>query len=75
MADSSQEYDANINFLFNMQYAYNSYSASMIDGLVKFATILVFYFVFHAAVMFCVRGQFEKELEQEIMKVDEQIQI
>lgn len=54
--DSDNGYDAKIIFYFDFQYSYNHRDASVIDGLVKFGTVLVYFFLIWAAVRMCVRA-------------------
>ena len=47
----------------------------MIDGLTKLGAVMVFFFMINKAAMICVRNRFQKELADEILKVDEKVQM
>jgi len=71
--DPEKGYDAVIVFYFDFQYNYNHRDASFIDGLVKFGTVLVYFFLIWASVRMCVRNQFYAELKKEVLAADEQV--
>lgn len=73
--DSGVTYEASINFQFNLQYQYNNYKASFIDALVKFGTVLVFYFIIWGICCRIVKFMFYKELTNEILRADQQVQM
>jgi hypothetical protein len=64
-----------VRFFFDYQFSYNNYKASFIDSLVKLATILVVMFMVWVASCWFVKREFYKELRQEIIKVDNEIQV
>ena len=75
MADSYQQYDARVDFFFDLQYSYNAYKGSMVDALNKLAAFLVIFFSIYSVIMICVRNRFYNELENEVVRVDEQVQM
>ena len=66
------DFYADIYFFFEFQYAYNNIKgAGIVDAMVKFSTLMVYFFVVW---MFCkqiVKYMFYKELYQEILKADQ----
>jgi len=68
-------YELEINFQFDLQFNYNNYHSSFIDGLIKVATIMVYFLVFWAVLCQLVRIQFNHELFDTIVKLDQEIHI
>jgi len=68
-------YYGEIVFNFDYQYSYNNYGASGIDSLVKFSTILVFFFIIWTICCWFVKQRFLNELRFEILKTSQEIQM
>jgi hypothetical protein len=68
-------FQAQIEFNFGTAYSYSSYKASMIDALVKFCSILIYFFVIWAICSTVVKHFFMKQLKSEIVQIDEQVHL
>jgi hypothetical protein len=68
---TSVVFEALLTFEFGTAYSYCNYKASMIDALVKFCSILIYFFVIWAVISKVVKYFFMKQLQDEIVKIDE----
>ncbi len=49
---------------------YNNYQGSLIDGLIKFFCILVYFYLFWAILCIFVKKSFNRELGKQILEMD-----
>lgn len=70
----SEDFKAQIQFYFDLQYNYNSYKAPGIDSMVKFGTSCIYIFLIWAIGCLVVKYRFYKELDEEIFLADKEVQ-
>ena len=68
-------YIGQIDFTFDNEFSYNNYKASTIDAIVVLGTIIMIYFIIWKCLCYYVKHRFYQDLQREIVKVDQEVQM
>lgn len=72
--DPDYKYEAELTFFFEFQFAYNNHRPQFINALIKFGSLLVYFYFFWAFCSYLVKFWFYRELNAAIIKVDYEVQ-
>jgi len=64
-----------IEFFLDFEYRYDNHKASFIDALIRYTTLLVFCYMVWAICCYVIKKKFEKALQSEIIRIDQEVQM